>query len=345
MKKLPISKFDLGIIIAFVVIGLMGGGAWYYFSGQLAQAQQDVAAADKLFNDNSSYQPPGASQTILVSNGNQRALQDNINLLKSQLAPLIQTKLMAKENKLYSIDKLDPVTWKHNLDDKVKELTAAASVHGVKLPANFYFTFADYLNANPNENQTEILSKQLLAIDLLSNILFNAPVQSITDLQRTYEEDSKGGGGAAAPETGASAAGGRLGGLSYLSEGGAYRVYPYAFEVETTTTGFHKIMNDLVQSPYIFVVRDVKVLNTHPNSPTPAELDKMAGTAAPSMTLSDPGTVAAATSTKGPQYLFGNSTLHVKVRVDLIEWLTPPPIVAGKADAAADKPAATTGAN
>jgi hypothetical protein len=46
--------------------------------------------------------------------------------------------------------------------------------------------------------------------------------------------------------------------------------------------------------------------------------------------------VAATTSTKGPQYLFGNSTLQVKARIDMIEWiadlstLTNPPAPTGK---------------
>jgi hypothetical protein len=329
MKKLPISMFDLGIIIAFVVIGLIGAGGWYYFSGQLADAQADVRAADEQFEKFSSVQ--SASEKILVSHGNQKTLQGNIDLIKSQLTPLIQGKLMPKENKLYSIEKVDPVTWKHNLDDKVRELTAAAGTHGVKLPTNFYFTFANYLNANPNEDQTEVLSKQMLAIDQLSNILINAPVQSIIDLQRTYEEESKGGGGGSGAPTG-SAAGGKLGGYSYLSEGGAYRVYPFAFEVETTTTGFRTIMNELIKSPYIFVVRAVTVQNTHPASPHPADLDKMAGSNDVNVTLADPGHVAATVSTKGPQYLFGNSTLQVKVRVDLIEWLAPAPVATDKVD-------------
>ena len=335
MKKLPISMFDLGIIIAFVVIGLLGAGGWYYFSGQLATAQGDVNAAHEQFDKYSSVQ--SATDKILVSHGNQKTLQGNIDLIKGQLTPLIQGKLMPKENKLYSIEKVDPVTWKHNLDDKVRELTAAAGTHGVKLPPNFYFTFANYLNANPNEDQTEVLSKQMLAIDQLSNILINAPVQSIIDLQRTFEEESKnggggGGGGGSSSSGGPTTAGTKLGGYSYLSEGGAYRVYPFAFEVETTTTGFRKLMDELIQSPYIFVVRAVTVQSTHPSSPHPADLDKMAGSNDVNMTMADPGHVAATVSTKGPQYLFGNSTLHVKVRVDLIEWLAPAPVASDKAD-------------
>jgi hypothetical protein len=319
MKKLPLSKFDLGMIIAFVVIGLLGGGAWYYLSGQLQDATDNATAAKKQFDTFSSYK--GASQSILVTKGNEKILQNNIDMLKGQLDPLI-AKLKSKENKLYSIEKKDPVAWKHNLDDKVRELTAAAGVHSVKLPPNYYFTFSNYLNQNPADDQTEVLSKQLLAIEQLTDIMINAPVRSILDIQRTFEEDSK-----SAPMPGSSPApgAGRLGGSSYMSEAGAYRVYPFAIEFETSSNGFRKVMDDLIKSPYIFVVRTVSVVNEQTTSPVPGDLDKWAGSNDITPTTSDPGTVGATVSTKSPMYLFGNATLHVKVRVDLIEWLAPAP--------------------
>ena len=266
-----------------------------------------------------------ATQKILVSQGNQKILQNNIELLKGQLVPLINNKLMSKENKLYSIEKRDPVAWKHNLDDKVRDLTAAAGVHSVKLPPNFYFTFANYLNQHPSDDQTEVLSKQLLAVELLTNILINAPVQSIIDIQRTNEEDAHASGArravvqAGVPD--------RLGGFSGLADGGAYRVYPCEIEFEATEEGFRKVMNELIQSPYIFVIRTVispfKMHNPFP--PRRVSLIKWSG---PRITPSPRGLRARSPPPSPPRarsICFGNSTLHVKMRVDLIEWLTPAP--------------------
>jgi hypothetical protein len=322
MKKLPISKFDLGIIIAFVVIGLLGGGAWYYLSDQLTAAQQSVASAKAEFDRYSSYK--ASAQEILVSRPNQNILQNNIDLLKGQLVPLIKTKLKTKENKLYSIDKKDPVAWKHNLDDKVRELTAAAGVHSVTIPKGFYFTFSRYLNQNPSDDQTEVLSKQMLAIEQIATILINAPVRNIMSIKRSYEEEPRSSGGGGLP--GGAETGDRLGSNSYMATGNAYRVYPYELEFETNTTGFRKVINAFIQSPYIFVVRTVAVQNEQSTSPGPSTLETMVGPAGDnSVTEQAPGVVAATVSTKGPQYLFGNATLHVKIRLDLIEWLTPPP--------------------
>ena len=39
-----------------------------------------------------------------------------------------------------------------------------------------------------------------------------------------------------------------------------------------------------------------------------------------SVVASSPGEVAATTSTKPPQFLFGNDNLRIKMRIDLIEW-------------------------
>jgi hypothetical protein len=321
MKKLPISKFDLAMIIAFVVIGLLGGGAWYYLDGQLTQAQQDASAAKADFDKYSSYH--ASAQEILVSHPNQKILQGNIDILKGELVPLIQNKLLTKENKLSSIQHKDPVAWKHDLDDEVKRLTNAANVHSVKLPPGFYFAFSNYLNQNPSDDQTVVLSKQLLAIEQLATILTNAPVRSIIDIRRTFEENTRSGG--AGGGGGPAGSGAALGGVSYVAEGGAYRGYPYEIEFETNTEGFRKIMNDFIQSPYIWVVRTVQVQNEQSTSPLPGDLDRMAGSTDNSVTDKPPGEAAATVSTKGPQYLFGNSTLHVKMRVDLIEWMTPAP--------------------
>ena len=135
MKKLSLSGFDIGAIIAAVVIALLGGGAWWYLSGALQDAQADDASAK------SDYDKYSTKYDIVVSPSNGNILQANIDLLKAQLDPLIQSKLLPKENKLSTIDKKDPVAWKHDLDNEVQRLTGAAKNHSVTVPPNFYFGF------------------------------------------------------------------------------------------------------------------------------------------------------------------------------------------------------------
>jgi hypothetical protein len=311
MKKLNLSGFDLGIIIAFAVLTLVGGGAWWYLSGELQSAQEDTAAAKADFDRYST------KANIVVSPANGKTLQADIDLLKAQIDPLVKSRLQAKDNKLSSIEKEDPVAWKHDLDDDVHNLTDAAKVHGVALPPNFYFGFTRYLSQSPSDEQTPVLSKQLLAIQQLSTILINAPVKRIQAIRRTYEEDPRSSGTGA---SGSGTEGDHLPGYSLNSAGNTYIAYPLEIDFETTSENMRTIVNALLQSPYLFVIRTLSIHNDHSNSPVLADLDKMAGPPSGSVTDSSPGQVAATVSTAGPQYLFGNSVLKVKARIDMIEW-------------------------
>src|SRR5450631_1872851 len=166
MKKFSISlsKFDLGFVIAFVVVTLLGGGLYWYLSGELADAQQQDADAKANFEKYSK----DPKYKVAVSTGNIKVLQNNIDLIKAQVNPLIPTKFQPKESKLLAIQKEDPVAWKHDLDDDVHQLTAAAKTKGVALPPNFYFGFTRYLSQSPNDEQTSVLSKQLVGIDQIA---------------------------------------------------------------------------------------------------------------------------------------------------------------------------------
>jgi hypothetical protein len=309
MLKLNVSGFDLGCIIAFAVLTLLGFGGWWYFSGELADAQAAVKAADQDFikySANSKYK-------VVVSGANAKTLQLNIDLLKAQLDPVIRARFLSKENKLHAIDKEDPVAWKHDLDDEAHRLNTEAKTHNVAVPNNFYYGFSRYLKESPPDEQTGVLSKQLVGIDQIASILIDSPVKSIQSVRRTYEEDAN---GASPVESD------RLEGHSLSSVGNIYTAYPFEVDFQTSSENLRPVITGLMNSPYVFVIRGISVLNTNPSSPQVGDLDKMAGppSTAPSVINADPGEVAAAPPTKGPQYLFGNSLLKVKMRIDMIEW-------------------------
>jgi hypothetical protein len=316
MKKLGISKFDIGYIIAFVVVALIGIGAWYYLSGALVTAQGDVDAAKKSFDTYSK----DTKFNVVVNAGNIKVLQDNIDALKSQIDPIIPEKLQSKDNKLKSIEKEDAVAWKHDLDDLVHRLTASAKVHTVTLPPNFYFGFSRYLSQNPNDEQTAVLGKQLVGIEQISNLLLNSPVQGIISIRRSYEEDIR--PGQAPPQGGMQAVqGDQLAGFAVTTTGGLYTAYPFEVVFDTSSESFRTIIDGLVQSPYVFVIRSVTVKNSKPTAPKTTDLDTIVGSSGgANVTDSAPGAVAATTSTLGPQPLFGDTHLTVTLRIDMIEW-------------------------
>lgn len=313
MKNL--SRFDLGMIIAFVVVAILGGAAWWYLSGELQSAQGEAGTAAANFDQYSK------KEVFLPNRANVKTLTNNIATMTDQLDPLIKTVLQAPGNDLASVQPIDTVTWKRDLDDQVRGLTSAAKLHGVTIPNNFYFGFSRYLNTNPAEEATAALTRQEKGIDAISTILINAPVHSITDVKRTYEED------AGSPGNGGGLNGGRtdsdmLVGNAQEAPGGVYTTYPFQIDFDSDTESFRKVVNGLMQSPYVFVIRSVEVQNEKLQSPKITDLDAMAGSSASNTSVvnSSPGQVAAAQSTVGPQFLFGNEILHIRARVDMIEW-------------------------
>jgi hypothetical protein len=318
MKKFAISKFDIGFIIAFVVVALLGGGAWWYLSGELQSAQGDVTTADQTFNRYSK----DTKYDVVVNAGNIKLIQANLDAIKSQVDPIIPDKLQSKDNKLKSIDKEDPVAWKHDLDDLVKRLTDLAKTKVVTLPKNFYFGFSRYLSQNPGDEQTAVLSKQLVGVEQIADLVINAPVQGITSIRRSYDEDVKPG---STPNQGGfvQTTGDDLGIFAVTPPSGLYTAYPFEITFDTSSESLRSVIDGLLQSPYVFIVRSMVIKNTKPLSPKTTDLDNIVnsnGNGGASVTGSAPGEVAATTSTLGPQSLFGDSHLTVILRVDMIEW-------------------------
>jgi hypothetical protein len=320
MKKIKIqlSGFDIGMIIAFVVVTLIGVGAWWYLSGVLQDAQAKDASVK------TDYDTYSVKNGIVVNPANVKNLQANSDVLKAKVDPVIATYLLPKENKLRGVDKEDPVAWKKDLDDGVHALNALAKSHNVIVPNNYnyYFGFSRYLSTSPSDEQTAVLTKQRLGITEIADILINDQVKGIDAVRRTYEEDPHTAGSAPSSNSNHADAGDQLSGYAVNAVGNAYVAYPFEIQFDATAETLRPVIDDLVKSPYLFVIRTVEVHNSNPNSPQLTDLDKMAGTTpgASSLIGSAPGDVAASTPTKGPQHLFGDSTLTVKLRLDMIEW-------------------------
>ncbi len=313
MKNL--SRFDLAMIIAFVVVALLGAAGWYWLSGQLQNATQDASSAAATFDQYSK------KEVFLPTSTNVRTLQGNIDVMTRTLDPLIASRLQSPKNMLKDVRAVDTVDWKHDLDTQVAKLNAAAATHGIVVPKNFYYGFSRYLNTNPAEEATAVLKRQQIGIGTIANILINAPVKALVLVQRSAEEDPAGedqnrGGGSAGPSD--IIANKR----SVEAPGGVYTTYPFEFEFDTDTESLRTVINQIMQSEYVFVIRSIQVQNQRLDSPKIADLDKMAGVNNQSSLIgSSPGAVAQqAAPTVGIQYLFGDETLHVRMMVDLIDW-------------------------
>jgi hypothetical protein len=309
--KIQLSKFDIAMIIAFVSVGLIGAAAWYYLSGALADAQAKCAVVAKDYNACS------ATKGIIVSLANNKALAANNDLLQTQLDPLIGTYLLAKDNDLDKVQGEDPVAWKHDLDDDVKTLTSEAKNHSIPVPERFYYGFSRYLTESPGDAATGVLTKQRKAIKAIVEILIDSQVNSIKKVQRSYEEDPHGGG--TTNGGGGRAEGDQIDGFA-VAVPNTYTAYPFAVEFEASPESLRPILDGLIKSPYVFIVRSIEVHNAQLDSPRVDSLAQMAGGNPGSVIASAPGGVAANAPTLGPQFLFGYGPLRVRMRIDMIEW-------------------------
>lgn len=291
-----LSKFEIGMIVAFVVVTGAGIGGYIYTSGLVETAKSDLTTA------NGELQKL-VKQKYLPSDANIKTLEGNVNALRSVLDPIEKQVLQSPECKLSEIKAQNPVTWKNSeLDQTVQRLTAQARSRRLTLPPDYYFGFARYQKSNPSEQATLILGKQLYGVEQLATKLFEinetGAVVSLKSIRRTLDEDAAG-----ASSSGADGAD-SLRGTSVLGASKLYRVYPFEVEFVGNTTGLRTFLNSLIKGPVLFIVRSVQVTNSKIESPKQADLGKSAGN-----------------EKNGRDFIFGGEQLAVKVRVDMIEWL------------------------
>jgi hypothetical protein len=315
MKNL--SRFDIAMIVAFVIVALLGAAGWWWLDGELQAAQADASTAAGAFDQYSK------KEVFLPTRANVNTLRNNIDIETRELDPLVKNRLQSPQNALKDVHAVDTVDWKHDLDDQVAKLNDAAATHGIVVPKNFYYGFSRYLDTNPTEEATAVLKRQQIGIGTIANILINAPVKQIVLVQRSAEEDpppAEGPFGAAPSPTAAPDI--MPDRRSVQAPGGVYTAYPFEFEFDTDTESLRNVVNQIMQSKYVFVIRSVQVQNARLDSPKVSDLDHMAGvTDQPSVIGSSPGAVAQqAAPGIGIQYLFGDETLHVRLMVDLIDW-------------------------
>lgn len=306
-----LSKFEIGMIVAFVVVTGAGIGGYIYTSGLVETAKADLTTA------NGELQKL-VKQRYLPSDANIKLLEGNVASLTAALKPIQAQILKSPENKLGQMQPQNPVTWKNSdLDQTVQRLTALAKGRRVALPTDYYFGFSRYQKSNPSEQATLTLGKQLYGVEQLATKLFESgdggSVIALRSIRRTFDEDpaTSQGGGADGGES--------LRGTSQLGSSKLYRVYPFEVEFVGTTNGLRAYLNSLFKTPALFVVRSLQVTNSKIESPKVGDLGKGSNEKA------------------GRDFVFGGEQLTVLVRVDMIEWLGTQG--AGAAAAAPAKPA------
>jgi len=310
MNALP--KHLIGAIAAFAVIGLLGGGAWYWTSARLdgslqarSQVMQDLAALN--------------AKGVFPSPANLKTLKDNQEaaaLLASSMEPRLTAAqedlapFLGAEGKGLGAD-----AWKQMLIEKREELKKQAEAAKVQVADDFYFGFKRYRLASPPPGATRELGLQLAAIDALSRVLFASRVASLQEIRRVLVEES-----GAAPASGTSEE--VLAAVVAPGGGGLYKAYPFEARFQASPAALKRVLNGLSAEKQFFIVRFAALENQKTGVPRRSEILSQAGLATPA---GGEGGERPAAAAKLLIPVLGQELLNVRLRVDFIHWNPPAP--------------------
>jgi len=299
MSQLP--KHLVVSLIAFVVIGLMGGGAWFWSAGLLDTAVTEYGSVTQQLQtvQAKGFSPTSQNLKLLESN------QEAVAALAKELLPQFD-RATGKFSLFLNPEKkgLSQEAWKEKLVSTREELKKSAEQGRVDTAEDFYFGFKRYRVASPPAAATRDIGIQLAAIDEMANLMIKSRVNSIKEIRRVMVED-----------TGlVSAAGGSEEALAATvvdGLGGLYRVYPFEIKFQSTPQALNKFVNELSRSPMVFLIRFMVVENEKNTVPRRSEF-------------------ATSTPTEGAEAkllvpIIGQEQVNTRMRIDLIYWNGTPP--------------------
>ena len=206
-------------------------------------------------------------------------------------------------------DKLDPTTFpimfQRLLYQKWDRLQQSAASANVKLPERFTFGFGRYLSAAPCTDakgdecarRARLLMKELLAVEKVTDVLISSGVDDIRVVRRAEVEPNPG------PDT--------LGALAGQNPASLYETLPLEFQFDCTLTGLREVLNGLLHSEYLFIIRSLTV-----STETVQEQSPFATAINP---LFIPSSARSASSPTANL----RHRLVVAIRIDLAEFLQP----------------------
>lgn len=316
MKDLP--KYAIVMIVLFVAFGLLGGGAWWYTAGmvtsELELLQSTKRKIDQVERKKGIPFPNDKNKKLIEeSEVELKGLWEKVQPEVKKTSALYDSiRVKSGEGESLEIQGLSPQDWNalqiekiNKLDELAEKLSPPISKGG-----DFYYGLNSYQGTLPPTDYTLELGVQLMVIEELSRILFEAPVVEIASMKRVMVEDAA-GNIKTAPE--------RLKARVISHPEDLYKVYPFEVEFTCSPEALRKVINGISRSPQLLLIRFVDVNNEIGQGP-----DDMPTRS--KVTASAAGQGAAA---KLFFPVVGQEKVRVRMRVDAVEWnLNPQP--AGK---------------
>ena len=289
-KWLKQNAVMLGFLAAFVVV--FGGLIWLQQQAAGKRNAIDAALEDRKseLGHLRATKPSPSRENIQILKQDREQLD---HLYSNLVAAVGQSQIQTQEVP-------GPVGFLQLMASKFAHLRQSAEAAGVKLPEGFAFGFSLYAGPPPtlparnlsDEDAKPVLgqlTKQLRAIEKLSELLIESRVDEITQIQRAgIEHETPSADSLNIPIA--------------TDPKAQYVTLPFVFRFACTTPALRTFLNKLSQSEWLFAVRYVQVTGETPSA-TPSDLGATGG-------------ASTAGSTAGPR----RAPLQVTARIDLVEF-------------------------
>ena len=293
----------ISLIAGAVFVALLGGISWFLFKSFDAQdaVLQDLKAGNDKLDELRNSKPFPSKDNIDLF----RRDYENVRQLYDAMTNAAAHPPIHGPNLTRDID------FSQLVRTTVNHLTATAAEQHVRTPADFTFGFSRYDAKFPCRNPPAhgdectkllaLLSKQLMVVETLADLLITNKVEEIAAIRRTEVEPG---------ETSADA----LNAPINNDPNALYHIYPFELHFTCDTTVLRSILNGLTDAPGLFIVRSIRVETL---------AVKLKSLDAP---VTGP---EAATATAEPARSVVTRRLNVALRLDLVEF-SPPKVHAGK---------------
>lgn len=294
MKSFP--KHFMIAIAMFVVAAFVGGGLWFWTGAKLSDSLDQKAQLERQINVVS-------VKGIYPSKSNLDKLTASTEEINELIGPV--EKSVEETSELFvsvrgaqdeegNYQGVSANEWKRLLSQKRDGVLALAGQKNVQLPEVFYLGFDRYRVLTPPEKATYHLGVQLLAINELLTLAFNSGVTEFVEVNRVFTEDD--------------ASGGDGNGLAAKIAKGPkdwYSLYPFELKFKGVANSVSELTNQIISSPYYFIIRSIDVENEKTSVPRRAEVESEA---------------SGEDAQKNIIPIVGQENIKVTVRLDLLLW-------------------------
>jgi LAS superfamily LD-carboxypeptidase LdcB len=235
-----------------------------------------------------------------------------------------QTKLASMEPP--PADKpLSPSDFQNRLRESVRDIGRSAQQVGVALPEGFYMGFEQYRESLPDTAATPLLTSQIDAIEQMVRILIKRRVDRINFIKRAALEQE---GSAALTAASAAPPNPAMAKATAAAAPELITRHPIEISFAAAPSAFREALNEIVESPRLFVVRALQVKNQVDKGPVRgAGLDANAAAGTPGAPT-QPTTDASGQPLpeKGPpplRYIAGQEKVDVLAYIELTKVAPP----------------------